>query len=152
MKSHSIFTLPGLGFDSRIFSKIDFGDAEVHHMEWMEPLSINEPVGTYAGRLAASLKTSGQGIILVGHSFGGIMAQEIARHVPVNKIILVSSVKSRSELPAWFRAVEILGAHRIFYKKPILSSFPVWATLGGYTSPEERALFRSMIADFVVAE
>jgi pimeloyl-ACP methyl ester carboxylesterase len=141
-----IFTLPGLGFDSRIFSNIDFGGADVRHLEWVEPLSVDEPIGAYAGRMAASLGPPARDVVLIGHSFGGVMAQEIARHVPVDKIILVSSVKSRRELPLWFRAVEILGVHRIFYKKLILSSFPLWARLGGYTSPEDRALFRSMIA------
>ncbi len=38
-------------------------------------------------------------IVLVGVSFGGMLVQEMAKHISVRKVIVVSSVKLASELP-----------------------------------------------------
>ena len=44
--------------------------------------------------------------VLIGLSFGGIVAQEIAALRKVEKLILISTVKSRTELPWYFRLAD----------------------------------------------
>jgi esterase/lipase len=37
--------------------------------------------------------------LLLGVSFGGVLVQEMAKHIEVEKVIIVSSVKNSNELP-----------------------------------------------------
>jgi pimeloyl-ACP methyl ester carboxylesterase len=50
---------------------------------------------------------------IVGQSMGGLIVMELARHIHAEKIILISSVKSRSEMPARFNLLRRTGLHRI---------------------------------------
>lgn len=140
----AIYTLPGLGFDERIFSKIDFGKKRVRHLNWIVPEPA-EHIADYAKRMSANIENNGDRIVLIGHSFGGIMAQEMARIVDVQTIILVSSVKCREEIPWRLRAIAPLGLHHLFSKKLIRGTFAWWANSHGYSTAEEQRLFKSMI-------
>lgn len=140
----SIYTLPGLGFDERIFSKIDFGKSRVRHLNWIAPGHM-EGFTDYAKRIATSIDNKDERVVLIGHSFGGVMAQEIAQYIDVQKIILLSSIKSREEMPWYFRVVSPLGLHRLFTGKLISGTFAWWARSHGYRSSEEQSLFTNMI-------
>lgn len=50
---------------------------------------------------------------IVGQSMGGLITMELARHIHAEKIILISSVKSRAEMPARFNLLRRTGLHRI---------------------------------------
>jgi len=139
-----IYTIPGLGFDERIFEKIDFGQNRVGHLNWIVP-ERDESLGSYAKRMAATMEKTKERVVLVGHSFGGVIAQEIARFVDIEKIILVSSIKSGDENPWHIRMIEPLGLHRFFTKNMTLSTFRIWAKRHGYSTGVEQQLFRSMI-------
>ena len=51
--------------------------------------------------------------ILLGLSFGGMIAIEMAKHIKVKKVILVSAVKTRNEIPSWMRLAGKLRLHKI---------------------------------------
>lgn len=51
--------------------------------------------------------------VLLGVSFGGMIAIEITKHIPVEKLIIVSSIKSASELPRWMKLTAKLQLHKI---------------------------------------
>ncbi len=95
-----IYCISGFGADERVFSKLHFGDNDVHFIPWLIP-EKKESIGAYAKRMAEKIKH--QDPILVGLSFGGIMSIEIAKLIGVSKIILISSVKSYHEMPLWMR-------------------------------------------------
>jgi pimeloyl-ACP methyl ester carboxylesterase len=95
-KNH-IYILSGLGADERVFSRINFPENHTH-LAWIEN-KPNESLSDYAKRLATKIKHPNP--ILIGLSFGGIMAQEIAAILPVRELILISTIKSKSEKP-WF--------------------------------------------------
>ncbi|NNK83569.1 MAG: alpha/beta hydrolase, partial [Flavobacteriaceae bacterium] len=50
--------------------------------------------------------------VLIGVSFGGILVQEMSRFLRIRKLIIISSVKSREELPRRMR----LAKHTRLYK------------------------------------
>ncbi len=52
--------------------------------------------------------------ILLGLSFGGMMCIEIAKIIKTEKVILISSVKSFHEIPAWMRLTGKSRLHKIF--------------------------------------
>lgn len=105
-----IYVLSGLGVDHRVFAAIDFGNFEVVHIPWLKPEG-KEPISAYASRISALI--TDQTPILIGLSFGGIMAQEIARIIPCAKIILIASAKSKAELPAIYRLIGSTRLHKL---------------------------------------
>lgn len=105
-----IYVLSGLGVDHRVFAAIDFGNFEVVHLPWLKP-EDKESISAYAGRISALI--TDQTPILIGLSFGGIMAQEIARIIPCAKIILIASAKTKAELPAIYRFIGGTRLHKL---------------------------------------
>lgn len=93
-----IYFLPGLAANTSIFKNIELDPErfEVHFLEWMIPLE-EEPISDYARRFCS--KVTHKNAVLVGVSFGGIIAQEMNLVHDFRKIIIISSVKTRQELP-----------------------------------------------------
>lgn len=143
-ESPSVFLIPGLGFTGELFSQLDLEPAQLHSLKWIDPLK-KESIAAYASRMAEPVRQSGQAPILIGHSFGGIVAQEIAAQVPVRRIILISSIKSHTENTLSFKAVAPLGLHHLFTRFLTLKTFRYWAKPFGYESPEEQDLFLRMV-------
>jgi len=54
----------------------------------------------------------------MGVSFGGMMAIEMAKFMPGAKVILISSVKSRKELPIGTKLAGVLGLYRLIPSRP----------------------------------
>ena len=74
-----IYFIPGLGFDRRIFQNLELVSADIEYIDWIEPISLNENIKAYATRLATQIDHHSDGTILIGHSFGGVISQEIAQ-------------------------------------------------------------------------
>ena len=97
-KKIPVYFLPGLAANSSIFKHIhlDVNAFEMHFLEWMIPFE-DESISEYAIRFCKKIKHANA--ILVGVSFGGIIAQEMNLVHDFKKIIIISSVKARHELP-----------------------------------------------------
>jgi len=93
-----IYFLPGLAANTSIFKNIqlDPDKFDVHFLEWMIPFE-EESISEYAQRFCS--KVLRPNAVLVGVSFGGIIAQEMNLVHDFRKIIIISSVKTRHELP-----------------------------------------------------
>ena len=139
-----LYFLPGLGFDERIFQKLALPDFEKVYLNWIEP-EPKESFSAYARRMAQKIPFSEEKLMMVGHSLGGMLCQEIASFQKVDTIILLSSIQSRAELPHHFRAIQPLHLHTIFTKSFTLRTFPLWAKKHDYTTVEEQNLFKSMV-------
>ena len=106
-----IYCISGLGADERVFSRLAFTGYEIHFIKWFIP-EKNEDISIYAKRLAEQI--TGDKPILIGLSFGGMMCIEIAKLLPIEKIILISSIKSFREIPLWMRLSGKLKLNKIF--------------------------------------
>lgn len=97
-KKVPVYFLPGLAANSSIFKHIqlDTNIFEMHFLEWMIPFD-DESISEYAIRFCKNINH--ENAILVGVSFGGIIAQEMNLVYDFKKIIIISSVKARHELP-----------------------------------------------------
>ncbi|CAM6004415.1 unnamed protein product [Sphagnum balticum] len=71
-----------------------------------------ETLVPYARRLSKEIDTS-EPFILIGTSLGGIIAIEMARIINPDRVIIISSVKHRGEMPPWMRAMKHLQLHRL---------------------------------------
>ena len=93
--------VPGLGADSRIFvNELTCFQGSIA-IDWIPPLP-SERLEEYAKRLAQSI-TPIRPCVVVGLSFGGMLAPYIAKEIQAVHCILLSSVKSGKEFPCWFR-------------------------------------------------
>lgn len=110
-----LYVISGFGADERVFSKLDFGDNDVHFIQWKIP-EKNETLRSYAERLRKEIVFPNP--ILIGLSFGGMMAIEIAKLIPVEKVILISSIRDRSELPFYMKLTAFLRLTKIIPLHP----------------------------------
>jgi len=90
-----VYCLSGLGADYRIFQNLYLNNAELVHIPWV-PFDKHDEIGCYAQKMSA--KIPGDEPIILGVSFGGMLAVEIAKLRPAKKVILVSSAKTKSEI------------------------------------------------------
>lgn len=106
-----VYFMPGLAASSLIFERINLPDEfEVHLLEWSIPLD-NESLTDYAKRM--SLQITEEKPVLIGVSFGGILVQEIAQHINVRKVIIISSAKSNLEFPLRMRIAKSTKAYKL---------------------------------------
>lgn len=97
-----IYLFPGQGSDYQIFQDLSFPpqyDTVCIGYPLPEP---NERLEDYAQRFVNEIDTASP-FILMGVSMGGMICSELADILPARKIILISSAKCRSELPAHYR-------------------------------------------------
>ena len=98
-EKNRLFLIPGLGADARIFSALELNEPfEV--IEWL-PANKGETLAEYAARMAEPIDCENP--IIIGVSFGGIVASEIAKQRHVEKIVIVSSVKTKHEIPLYIK-------------------------------------------------
>jgi len=146
MPNIQIYMLPGLGFDERIFSNLTLNCNNINYLKWLEP-NNNETLADYVKRISKQITIKEKDLILIGHSFGGIVVQEISKLLKVKKIILLSSIKSEYELPLKILLMKYIPFYNLISKEIILKSFPLWARLFGYNSEKGRRLFVEMLSN-----
>ena len=91
-----IHCISGLGADHRIFQRINIPGVRLIPVPWV-PFDKHDELPCYAQKMADQI--SGEQPVIIGLSFGGMLAAEIARIRPVKKIFLVSSAKDATEIP-----------------------------------------------------
>jgi pimeloyl-ACP methyl ester carboxylesterase len=134
---NQIYCISGLGADERIFSKLSLANTRFRYMQWLIPEN-KETIESYAARMAHQIHHNNP--VIMGVSFGGMMAIEIARVVPTAKVILVSSVKSHQELPQWMKISGKLKLNKLMPPKPAEWMSLLENTFLGAESAEEVAL------------
>lgn len=95
-----VYFISGLGANKKAFNFLDLSFCEPVFIEWLPP-QPRESLEHYALRLRESLKEEHP--IIVGVSFGGMLATEMAKQDPLLKAILISSNKCAPEFPGYLR-------------------------------------------------
>ena len=133
----TIYCISGLGADERAFSKLKIHNYKLEVIKWLMP-EPNEPLPHYAARMR--LNISEENPILMGLSFGGMICTEIAKQMQVEKVIIISSIKSAKELPFWMKAVATLKLNKIIPLKSSKLTQPIQNKMLGVQTEEEKAL------------
>lgn len=142
-----IILIPGLGFTDEIFKHLDFQGATPIYLNWLEP-DHNESIDAYAQRMFEFIPATSGKRIIIGHSFGGMIAQEIAAIHPIDQIILISSIKSRRELPPFFKWSSTLGLYKILTVSLCTRSVKFWGKAHDYTETADIDLFIRMVSRY----
>ena len=95
-----IYAISGLGADKRVFQYLKLKH-ELIPIDWISP-NDNENISQYSKRLSSVINTN-EDFMILGVSFGGLVAVEISKILQPKLTILISSVETKNELPKIFR-------------------------------------------------
>jgi len=120
MSKIPVYFMPGLAASPAIFERIKLDESvfETHLLEWEIPKQ-KESLSDYALRIAQKIKHENP--ILIGVSFGGILVQEISKHIKAQKVIIISSVRSNAEFPRRMKIGKSTKAYKLIPMKLILN-------------------------------
>ncbi|MCI1188060.1 alpha/beta hydrolase [Hymenobacter sp. DH14] len=139
------YLIPGLGADERVFQFLRL-PSEVHVLKWLAPETPAEPLPHYAARLAEAVPP-GQPCWLVGVSFGGVLAQEVARLRPLARVVLISSFAGPRELPWLGRVARATRLYRLLPPQ-LLPKLPALASwFFGVKTTRDRQLLTQILRD-----
>ncbi len=138
-----VYFISGLGADKRAFSLLDLSFCEPVFMDWINPLP-HETLKSYAARLRSNIPDEHPTV--VGISFGGMLATEMAKSDSSLKAIIIASNKSADEFPFYLRLGKYIPIYKwmpgIWLKK---SSYLHW--IFGPKGEEQKKLLKEIIAD-----
>jgi len=107
-----IYQVSGLGANGKAFKNIKLNDDfEQVYIPWLQP-EINESLAHYTERMLDKINPT-EDFLLMGLSFGGILVQEMNRLVSPKHTFLISTIKSRNEMPGLFKFSAKTNAHKI---------------------------------------
>ena len=139
-----VYAFAGLGTDRRMFDLQTDLDCELRIPEWIPPRK-NETMHQYAGRMAQIIDIS-QPFSIMGVSLGGMMCMELAKYIQPEKIILVSSCKTRSELPPQILLGKYIGGADLASIPFIRRVIKMYSRKFGDLPPEMKAIFDEMVS------
>ena len=133
-----IYCISGLGADYRAFQYLELQEHEMIHIPWIEPRK-GELLPAYALRLIEPFNLS-QPYILMGLSLGGMMSVEISKIHKPEKLILISSIMGKHELPKRLSFAGKLGLHKVVPKAVVKTPNPLVNYLFGAQSKVKQLL------------
>ena len=107
------------------------------YLDWITP-EKDESLSNYARRFASLIKND-DAFILIGLSFGGMLACEIARLRNPMKTIIISSLASSAELPWYFKQAGKIGLHKAVPIK-LMKAGSIFKNLMGANTKEDKAI------------
>ncbi|HYK47830.1 MAG TPA: alpha/beta hydrolase, partial [Parafilimonas sp.] len=116
----TIYCLSGLGANEKVFQFLDLSFAKPVFIQWLPPRQ-NETLRQYALRLKEEFITEPEPVIF-GLSLGGMMAVEIAKVIPSATAILISSAKTRKEIPFYLRMLLSTPVYKMVPEKVVRRS------------------------------
>jgi pimeloyl-ACP methyl ester carboxylesterase len=107
----TIYCISGLGADEKVFQFLDLSFAKPFFIQWITPLK-NETLHGYAMRIKEQFIYDVNPLIL-GLSLGGMLAVEIAKSNPTATVIVISSAKTKKEIPFFLRMFKYAPVYKI---------------------------------------
>ena len=101
----NVYFISGMCYNCSVFDKLTLPKGfKRNYIEWIIPRE-NESLSHYAYEMARPIDTS-RPFILIGYSFGAVIMQEMNKFLTPQKSIIISSFKSKDEIPSLFSAVK----------------------------------------------
>jgi pimeloyl-ACP methyl ester carboxylesterase len=139
-----LYILSGLGADERAFQRLEFPGFHTVFIKWEQP-AYKERIEDYATKLLRQIPSPKP--ILIGLSFGGMVAVEIAKQIATEKVILIASAKNQSEIPFYYRWGGQLGLHSIMPTRLLLSSNFITNWFFGAKSLCDKQILKQILTD-----
>lgn len=137
----TLYLIGGLGADERVFKYLNI-NVKTKIINWIVQ-KPNEELKSYANRLTEQINQDEEFAIL-GVSFGGIVAFEMAQLIKTKILILISSVEASNQLP---KNLVRMGKTPIFEMLPNSMIKPPKFILGCLFGAENKKLLQEIIKD-----
>lgn len=141
---NKVYIFSGLGVDKRVFDNIDFGNLNPEFIDWISPLK-NESLEEYSKRISKNIKSEKP--ILIGLSFGGIVATEISKIIQTEKVILIASLKTKFEIPLLYRIAGKLKINKFIPASILKKQNLITNWFFGVKSTEHKTLLGQILKD-----
>jgi len=139
---HHLVYLPGMGADSRLYKNITVANTSSQYLDWISPDRM-EDLSSYAQRMVASIQHPNP--VLVGSSFGGVVALEMAKIIEVKHVVLLGAPSCLADFSMAVRLGLRLGAPFRSWVKFAPNRWVARALQ--VNSEEDRALFLKMLTE-----
>lgn len=141
-----VYFISGLGADRRAFQRLTLPPAfEAIYLDWITP-QPKESLTSYAQRMGTSINTH-EPFAIIGLSFGGMIATELARQLQPVHTILISSISSAAQLPPFLKMASTVRLHRWLPRRLLSHPSALSFWLFGAKSPTEKKLLSHIIFD-----
>ena len=138
-----VYFISGLGADKRAFSFLDLSFCEPVFINWIKPLE-KESLKSYALRLRQQIPAEHPTV--VGVSFGGMLATEMAKEDNLMNAIIIASNKSSVEFPGYLRVGKYFPVYK-WLPGNLIKNKRILNWLLGVDKDEQRKLIAAIIAD-----
>ena len=139
-----VYFISGLGADSRSFGFLDLSFCIPEFVHWISP-SHDDTLPSYAEKLFRSIND--ENATIVGVSFGGMLATEIAKNHPGAKVIIISSCKTYLEIPAYLRFWRHLPVYKLHSARTKNSAGQFVLSILGTRGVEQRKVQQEILKD-----
>jgi pimeloyl-ACP methyl ester carboxylesterase len=140
----NVYFISGLGADKRVFSFLDLSFCNPVFIDWIPPLK-KETLRAYAVRLRDEIKEANP--VIVGISFGGMLATEMAKADPAIKAIILSSNKLSSESPISMKAGKYFPIYKLVPPAILKRMSLLFSNRLGAKGEEQKKLLKQIIKD-----
>lgn len=106
-----VYAIPGLGTTKELYINTYFKNHQLVVLDWPEP-SEKDDMRSYAAKFISQINTK-EPFALLGVSFGGMLCVELSKIICPQKVILISTSKTRLELPWFIRLMKYMPLHKI---------------------------------------
>lgn len=107
-----LYCMPGMAASPAIFEYLNLPKDQfaMHFLEWDIPTK-GTSFTDYAKKMSRLIKEDN--VVLLGVSLGGLLVQEMSKYVLVKKVVIVSSIKTRYELPKRMLFARYTSIHKL---------------------------------------
>jgi hypothetical protein len=142
----NIYLIPGQGSDFRLFQDLKFDSSFcIHHIKYSLPAK-KATIHEFAIELSAQIDTS-KPFILIGVSIGGMLVTEMSTFLNPVQTIIISSAKSRKELPFQYRFQKVIPIYKLVPKGLVKFGAKVLQPIVEPDSKTNKETFQAMLSD-----
>ena len=137
-----VYFISGLGANKKAFNFLNLSFCEPVFIEWVKP-QPRETLEHYAERLRSAIKEEHP--IIVGVSFGGMLATEMAKKDPLLKAIIISSNKWAGEFPGYLRMWRHFPVYKWVPEKLVKLGGQITRPFVGPKGKEQKKIFSEIL-------
>lgn len=141
-----VYFIPGQGADARLYKNIHLDSIyDFRNITYSTP-EKGWQMSDFARHLAQQIDTTCE-FSIVGVSLGGMLATEMNDFLHPQKVILISSAKSRKELPFRYRFQRVIPIHEIVPGAVIKASAKILQPIVEPDRGKDASTFKAMLRD-----
>lgn len=141
-----VYFISGLGADERLFQKLALPDNwTIKYLNWPE-LNDDETLESFVQKFVKLIDAKSE-YALVGLSFGGMIATELAKILKPKYTIIISSISMISEMPLLYKLINMCKINKIVPAYFLNKFYPFTNYSFGAQTNDVKNLLRQVIHD-----